>query len=145
MVNNPIYVGDGPVYDCILAQPETSLDKKCSDPTSNQQYEIVHTPNTQSLNTDRYVGQPKQPLLRRNSLDTSASDDSSKVVCTSVSLASAGGVSLKSNGQPRNKLNLTISLETSNEISSAKAEEEGAYTLMNPVGSICQVKKTNAF
>ena len=140
MVNNPIYAGDGPVYDCILAQPETSLDKKCSDP-KNQQYEIVHTLNTQSLNTDRYVGQPKQPLLRRNSLDMSASDDSSKVVCTSVSLPVAGGVSLKSNGQPRNKLNLTISLETSNEILCAKAEEEGAYTLMNPVGSICQAKK----
>ena len=149
MVDNPIYVGDGPVYESVLPSTGTQLSaaktsKAAANNYDNKHYEILHTPeDAQVINsTARYIGQPVQP--RRNSLDSSTCADletiAKDVQChtrsKSFSTPTIRSVALKSNGQPRNKLNLTLTLGTPTDVLSQRQDVEDPYTVMNPAASL---------
>ena len=162
MVVNPIYDGSsGPVYDSIMTQPEriqsTGSDQKDNMCITNQHYESLNAPNTnKTADTDRYIGQPIQPSL--NSFHTSAlacHNEMQCVRCDSTSASATGMTGLKSNGQPRNKLGLTLSLDwgdstvavgdnnperimhrVPNVSSSEHGKEEEPYAIMNPARSL---------
>ena len=170
MVDNPIYVGGNvPVYDSIMTQPEriqsAGSDQKDTCIT-NPHYESLHVPNSKEMaDTDRYIGQPTSIQPRKDlCFGSSLANSQSEIVCvrcisnsTSVSATTMSG--LKSNGQPRNKLGLILSLDpcnpvlgdnaqsrmhtVQNSVTSDKLEEE-AYAIMNPARPFLQTGYTES-
>lgn len=162
MVHNPIYEGDGPVYESVQVRVEETClpaDTLQVTDTTNHQYNSINTPATSalqdnsSLNTVRYVKQPVQ--LQRNSFintHTSAADNhdtEGTPRSTSTTLQAARVMALKKNGEVRNKLHLTLSLG-GNESGHATGESlspsvcevvssgvDGTYMVMSPVSSLC--------
>ena len=169
MVENPIYVGNGPVYDSILTQPQCIRLEAQSE--QKDTYHCVTNPHYESLphsemmaDTARYIGQPVQHSLdhcHTSSLTSQSETESIKHPSSKGTSASASVMmGLKSNGQPRNKLGLTLSLggydlthECSldnaalskmhgNTVTSSIMHEEEAYAVMNPAGSLFYSFKT---
>ena len=106
MVNNPIYDGDGPVYEGIRPQYETptAVILQATDTSNND------------ANTVRYVDQPvRLSQVRSQSFihHTVSNVDAANVPnrSHSVSMPAARAMALKRNGQERNKLRLTLSLQ----------------------------------
>ena len=171
MVDNPIYVGNNvPVYDSIVSQPEriqsAGSDQKDTCIT-NPHYESLHMPNSKEMaDTDRYIGQPaciqpRKDLCCGSSLANPQSEIE-HVRCNSTSVPATTMSGLKSNGQPRNKLGLILSLGVNdpcnpvlgdnvqsrmhtvqNSITSDKVEEE-AYAIMNPAHQFLQTGHTES-
>lgn len=166
MVHNPIYDGDGPVYESVQNREETQLpaDTIQSTEPTDRQYDSLHvsTPPATSalqsdttLNTVRYVDQPLHlhgKLFVHTKTSPSDSDAVSIPRSTSVSIPPARVMALKKNGQERNKLHLTLSLGGSGtnhftgevvprsppNASSVLADGDEAYTVMSPAGSLCR-------
>ena len=128
MIHNPIYEGDGPVYESVQTQlegnSETQLNISQSEGTTDRQYDNLRL----SLNdTARYVDPPVQLQYLYNN---TVSD------------------SVKKNRQERNKLHLTLSLGGNDSSNShinevapkqipktyavAPAEKDEPYTVMSP-------------
>ena len=121
MVDNPIYISDIPMYESVRAQPDTQLTAKLSDSTNH--YEILKSPKSDGGALDtctaRYVDQSNIPrqnsesLINSSNCAPSSKDDTENVLLRSNSTSLlAKGMALKCNGQPRNKLNLTLTLGT---------------------------------
>ena len=116
MIDNPIYVGgSAPVYDSIVTQPEriqsTGSDLKDTHIT-NPHYESLNIPNSNTMaDTDRYIGQPVQHSINSGHSSTLAyqNEVQCSVRCNGTSASATTMTGLKSNGQPRNKLGLTLS------------------------------------
>ena len=112
MVHNPIYEGDGPVYESIQTRCEMNNETESQfEDTRDQQYDNLRL----SLNnTARYV----DPTVHLQHLYTNTASEASDSVnapinrSTSVSmpLPTPRVMALKKNGQERNKLHLTLSL-----------------------------------
>ena len=163
MIDNPIYVSNGPVYDSILTQPQSiqiaGSEQMNNNNTciTNPHYESLHIRNSEmTLDTVLYIDQPNQPKRDlSNSCHSSSSTslngtESMRHKRSKSSSVSASG--LKSNGQPRNKLGLTLSLGGSDrpreypleDIAPSKTQgnnlsvmhEEEAYAVMNSAGSL---------
>lgn len=162
MVHNPIYDGDGPLYE--------SVHNKQSHPQdAASQYDSIHYAEATFTFQDssyhsgnRYVDQPVH--IHNNYLFTNTDNttDNSHGICanspndtTCTSMASTKKMTLKKNGQVRNKLHLTLSLPRSDcipmkEIQSAfpKSSEiqaevaDETYTVMSPAGAV-HLKSSN--
>ena len=109
MVQNPIYDGDGPVYESIQNQPEVNNEIELD--TKNQQYDNLQLSGN---NAARYV----DPPVHLQYLYTNAASNTTDLVnapinrsaSVSMPLTAPRLTSLKKNGQERNKLHLTLSL-----------------------------------
>lgn len=156
MVLNPIYSGDGPVYDSIQPSlnPDPHIEAKLMD-SSNVHYELLHNPDDHnaSSSTARYIGGPLLPsqsnpllLSTGHDSDSEARDSSHLFRCSSLSLPATSAtkiVALKPNGLPRNKLNLTLNLTEphGHELPPAAVSclsEDDTYAVMKPAGSLHQ-------
>ena len=115
MVHNPIYEGDGPVYESIQTQHESNemeLNFSQSEDKTDQQYDNLRPCVN---NTARYIDPPVQ--LHYLYTSNIASDDSDTVntpinrsASLSMPLTTPRVMALKKNGQERKKLHLTLSL-----------------------------------
>ena len=155
MIDNPIYDGgSAPVYDSIVTQPEriqsTGSDLKDTHIT-NPHYESLNIPNSNTMaDTDRYIGQPVQHSINSGHSSRLAyqNEVQCSVKCNGTSASATTMTELKSNGQPRNKLGLTLSFEGRDStlimqgvpyISSVGlGNEEEPYAIMNPTSSLVQ-------
>ena len=145
MVHNPIYDGDGPVYESVLTQHkmnnETELD------TRDRQYDNLRLSWN---NTARCVDPPVhlQYLYTNAASNVSGSVNAPINRSTSVSmpLTAPRMMSLKKNGQERNKLHLTLSLGDNNCSNNRTYADENVcavapedvnepYTVMSPAGA----------
>ena len=102
MVHNPIYDGDGPVYESVQTRlkenNETELNISQSEDTTDQQYDNLRV----CLNdTARYVDPP---------VSNSANAPINRSASVSMPQITPKVMALKKNGQERNKLRLTLSL-----------------------------------
>lgn len=151
MVDNPIYVGDIPVYESILIHSDKELRSKLSDTAPTSHYEVVQAPasDSQTMDTARYIDHSIIPRQHSKSVTPSHAsvlrcDDATEAAIfrsNSVSFP-AKRVGIKSNGQPRNKLNLRLSLEASNNNLSPIVHTNDPYIDMNTIGSLSQKVKT---
>ena len=152
MVHNPIYEGDGPVYECVQPQHEgnneTELNVSQSEDTTDRQYDNLRL----SLSdTARYVDPPVQlQYLCNSTVSNLAHTPINRSASMSMPQTTSGVMTLKKNGQERNKLHLTLSLggnESSNSYTSeiapklvpkmgaiAPADMDEPYTVMSPAG-----------
>ena len=106
MVQNPIYDGDGPVYESVQTQLETELNISQSEDTTDQRYNNLHTDNIVS-DDSTMVNAP---------ISGSAS--------MSMPLTTSRVMGLKKNGQERNKLCLTLYMSLgSNDSSNSHTNE----------------------
>ena len=163
MVHNPIYDGDGPVYESVQARFETNNATESIMPqsvdTTDRQYDNLR----QSLNdTARYVDPPGQlqHLYTTNTafeINNSANAPLSRSSSVSMPPATSRVMALKRNGQERNKLHLTLSLSGNDSFSNSNEEVtqkpvlktstvapavmEEAYTVMSPA-SQCSMSLT---
>ena len=148
MVHNPIYDGDGPVYESVQNQleinNETELDIK------DRQYDNLRLSWN---NTARYVDPPVhlQYLYTNAASNVSGSMNApiNRSSSVSIPLTAPRMMALKKNGQERNKLHLTLSLgdnDCSNNCTDAGAPENNIcavapedvdepYTVMSPAGA----------
>lgn len=158
MIDNPIYVGgSGPVYDSIMTQPQ-----RMQSTGSDQKDTCITNPHYESLNTtadtDRYIGQPIQPSLKPCHASSSSSvhkNETQHVSCSTTTASASTMIGFKSNGEPRNKLGLTLSLGGEDSItedntpaarimhgianvSSVDVDDEEPYAVMNPTSSLVQ-------
>lgn len=155
MVHNPIYDGDGPVYESVQNHPSQSRD-------TASQYDNIHcTEATYTIQDNshpsgnRYVDQPvhfhKNMLVHtdKTTNDPLSTSTNALKCSTCDSMLSTQKMALKKNGQERNKLHLTLPLHESdsipmNEIRNAfsKSNEfqakvvDETYTVMNPAGAV---------
>ena len=148
MVLNPIYSGDGPVYDSIqpqIIEPDPQLEAKLLSDASNQHYELLHNANDdQSSSTARYIGQPihssqSNPFILSTGSCSIDGDPESGRLIRSSSLSLPATYALKPNGQPRNKLNLTLDLSENLDSPTpapTRMCEDDPYTVMKPAGSL---------
>ena len=153
MVNNPIYDGDGPVYESVLAQfegnNETELNMSQSEDTTDQQYDNLRV----GLNdTARYSAPPAHlQYLYTNTASNSVNAPINTSASASIPRATPGGMALKKNGQERNKLHLTLSLGGNDSSNSDVSPEliptsraavapadvpDEPYTVMSPAGGV---------
>ena len=155
MVHNPIYDGDGPVYESVQAQFETTESKPQSIDATDRQYDNLR----QSFSdTARYVNPPDQ-LQYLYATSTSFEVNNSAIAplsrFTSVSMppATSRVIALKRNSQERNKLHLMLSLDGNDSFNNsngevapkpvpktsavASATMEETYTVMSPAGVPC--------
>ena len=150
MVHNPIYDGDGPVYESVQTRlegtNETELNISQSEDTTDRQYDNLRL----SLNdTARYIDPPVQlQYLYNNTVFNSANAPISRSASVSMPQTTPRVIALKKNGQERNKLHLTLSLgenDSSNGHTSevapkpipktcavAPADMDEPYTIMSP-------------
>ena len=156
MVDNPIYVGSyGPVYDSIMPTQSESIQSTGSEQKdasiTNPHYESLNT--SKMADTERYIGRPIQPSsnsCHSSSMAYGNEFEAQRVRCNDAPASATQTIGLKSNGQPRNKLGLTLSLNreesTVKEKKSARivheapnissvelGSEEEPYAIMNPV------------
>ena len=156
MVDNPIYVGSyGPVYDSIMPTQPGSIQSTGSEQKdtsiTNPHYESLNT--SRMADTERYIGRPIQPSsnsCHSSSMAYGNEFEAQRVRCNDVPASATQTIGLKSNGQPRNKLGLALSLNreesTVKEKKSARivheapnissvelGSEEEPYAIMNPV------------
>ena len=153
MVHNPIYDGDGPVYESVQTQLETELSISLSENTTDQHYDNLHV----TLNdTARYVNPPAQLqyLYTAGTNTTSNSMNTPVNRSASVSLPETTPkvIAQKKNGQERHKLHLTLSLSENDSSNSHTGEVvtksnpsthvavpagmDEPYTVMSPAGAI---------
>ena len=152
MVHNPIYDGDGPVYESVQTQlegnNESELNISQSEDTTDRQYDNLRL----SLNdTARYVDPPIQlHYLYNNTVSDSANAPINRSASVSMPQTTPRVMALKKNGLERNKLHLTLSLggnDSSNSHISevapklipktcavAPADMDEPYTVMSPAG-----------
>ena len=112
MVHNPIYDGDGPVYESVQNQLEINNETELqSEDTRNRQYNDLQLSWN---NTARYVD---PPIHLEYLYINAASNDSDLVnapingsACVSMPPITPKVMAPKKNGQERNKLHLTLSL-----------------------------------
>ena len=150
MVHNPIYDGDGTVYESVQTQFETA---SLSEDTTDLHYDNLHV----SLNdTARYVNPPAQLQYLYTAGTNTASNSMNAPVNRSSSVSMSETTpkvtALKKNGQERNKLHLTLSL-SGNDSSNGRrgevvpksipsthaavpADMDEPYTVMSPAGVI---------
>ena len=146
MINNPIYVGDIPVYESILAHPSKQLTSKLSDIAVADHYEVLQTPvsNGQTMETARYIDHsliPQQDSEPSNASALRCCDTTDPTLLRSNSASfPTKRIGIKSNGQPCNKLNLKLSFRTSNDLSSI-VHTDDTYTATNLTGSLSQKLK----
>ena len=141
MVDNPIYVGDIPVYESILAHPSKRLSSKLS---VADHYEVFQTPvsNSQTMETARYIDhsifpqQDSEPSKVQKCYDT----PKSTLLRSNSATFPAKRMGIKSDEQPRNKLNVRLSLGTCNDLSST-VHTDDTYTATNFIGSLRQKLK----
>lgn len=159
MVPNPIYGRDdeepGPVYDSI--RPQYEILVSVSPPAANSDSLTNDSDTKVDLSTVRYVDQPiPLPHIRSQSFTNAVPDvsDTAPPRAYSVSIAAniPRAMSLKKNGQERNKLGLTLTLggtdssvsegviseSSRNSVSLTEAgsgEVEESYMVMNSVST----------
>ena len=151
MVQNPIYDGNGPVYESVQTQLEGN--NETAEDTTDQQYDNLQL----HLNdTARYIDPPVQ--LQKLYTSNIVSDDNDVVnapISRSASLSTPWTtpriMALKKNGQERNKLHLTLCLggNDSSDCSTSEvvpksapkvcavspaADMDEPYTVMSPAG-----------
>ena len=150
MVHNPIYDGDGPVYESVQTQLEINneIELRAED-TRDRQYDNIR------LSTARYID-PHDHLQYLYTNAASEASDSVNVpinrsASVSMPLATPRVMASKKNGQERNKLHLTLCLGgngSSNNCTSVVApssmpttfaivpeDEDEPYTVMSPTGA----------
>ena len=153
MVHNPIYDGDGPVYESVQTQLETELSISLFEDTTNQHYDNRHV----TLNdTARYVNPPAQLQYLYTAGTNTASNSMNTPVNRSASVSlpetTPKVIAQKKNNQERNKLHLTLSLGENDSSNSHTGEEapklipathavvpmdmDEPYTVMSPAGVI---------
>ena len=150
MIHNPIYEGDGPVYESVQIQlegnSETQLNISQSEGTTDRQYDNLRL----SLNdTARYVDPPVQlQYLYNNTVSNSENAPINRSASVSMPQTTPTVMAVKKNRQERNKLHLTLSLggndssnSHTNEVAPkqipktyavAPAEKDEPYTVMSP-------------
>ena len=152
MVHNPIYDGDGPVYESVQTELEINNETELEfEDIRDRQYDNLRL----SLNnTARYI----DPNVHLQHLYTNAASDATdsvnasinRSVSVSMPLATPTVMALKKNGQERNKLHLTLCLggsDSSNNRTSVVApnsmpktcavapeDVDEPYTVMSPAG-----------
>ena len=152
MVHNPIYDGDGPVYESVQTRREINNETELqSEDIRDQQYDNLRL----SLNnTARYIN-PHDHLQYLYTNTASEAGDSvnapiNRSASVSMPLLTPRVMALKKNGQERNKLHLTLSLsgnDSSNNCTSvvvsnsipkicaiAPEDVDEPYTVMSPAG-----------
>ena len=132
MVQNPLYARSGPQYEVVSPQLDSSAHDQFARPimdetrvthTNNQHYDTINAPRFSSLQdtptTDtshNHVSQPAHRLsefhISSNACSPPYEDIMSRSTSSSVPAPSLMG--RKKNGQERNKLHLTLSLENAN-------------------------------
>ena len=154
MVHNPIYDGDGPVYESVKNQPQLATDTPAQYDSLRQTiiHDVsVHVPHPDNYTNDYYC----------NSDTFACTDNTAPGYCIHsnpstetqgshfVSVPPTKKMALKKNGQERNKLHLTLSLAEND--SNPPEREEGSfirkpspvhsddsYTVMSPAGTLCR-------
>ena len=141
MVHNPIYEGDGPVYESVQTQLEMNSVTESNMPQSVVTTSGQNITFNQSLSdTARYIDRP--PQLQQYLYTNSTSDGSDTGTPTdtptseTVPLTTSRVMALKKNRQERNKLHLTLSLGGN--------DSSNNPTMANEIAPE-SVGKTNAF
>ena len=151
MVHNPIYDGDGPVYESVPTQLEGNNETELNiisqtEDTTDRQYDNLRL---SSNDTVRYIDPPVQlQYLYNNTVSDSANAPINRSASVSMPQTTPRVMALKKNGQERNKLHLTLSLggndSTNGHISEvaskqitkmcavAPADMDEPYTVMSP-------------
>ena len=148
MVTNPIYEGDGPVYDSVQTQDIVNSVTESNILTT---YEQDININQSLSDMARYND---HPIQLHHSLYTNAASDGSDTgtpvdtPTESMPLTAPRIMALKKNGQERNKLHLTLSLGGN---SSAKnpsmhtiVDADEVYIEMSPAGIQCYSNSLNS-
>ena len=132
MVHNPIYEGDGPVYETVQTRREIN---NVSESNMNMPRSVVaiggqHNNFPQNLSDmARYVDRPVQlQYLASDASDTGTPNDTP--TSESMPLTGSRVIVLKKNGQERNKFHLTLSL-VDNEPSNNSPGEVAPKTVPN--------------
>lgn len=145
MVHNPIYEGDGPVYESVHNQQ--SLDQLAIQTGTH----CSASWDGFLTNTVRYIDQPACfHSNTSNNTDNTSFTDNSQEHPAHVSVPHTRKMALKKNGQERNKLHLTISLHGNDNYQSSTKEgpslnfhadhssiADETYTEMSPAGGLC--------
>ena len=159
MVNNPIYDGDGPVYESVQTQYETNNATESNMPQSVDAIDRQYDNLQQSFSdTARYVDPPGQLQYLHTTntafeVNNSGNAPLSRSASESVPPATRV-MALKRNGRERNKLHLTLSLGGNNSFNNSNGEiapkpvpktsaiaptdMEEAYTVMSPASVLCR-------
>ena len=147
MVINPIYEGDGPVYDSVQNQDVvnsvTESNMLQSILTTDEQDTNIH----QSLSDTGHYSNNDRPVQLHHSLYTNAASDGSDTgtpvdtPTESMPLTAPRIMALKKNGQERNKLHLNLSLggnsSAKNSSMHAIVDADEVYIEMSPAGIQC--------
>ena len=141
MVHNPLYDRSGPEYEIVPPRMNTSTpparDVFNTTLPVNQHYDTIHTPgfssrqNASILDTAHYVDPPVHSSTRSSKFRSASFSSSAHIHAPSVpergtaydimsrsttsSVPGSGLMGLKKNGQERNKLHLTLSLQGKND------------------------------
>ena len=137
MVHNPIYEGDGPVYESVLTQHEMNNVHDMNRPRSVVTPGGQHDNFPQSLSDSaRYVDRPVHLQYLYSNTTSDTSDTGTPIdtpTSESIPLTAPRVMALKKNGQERNKLHLTLSLGDNNEPSNISSSEMDPNTrTINP-------------
>ena len=160
MVQNPIYEGDGPVYESVQTQREMNSVTESIMPQSDITTDGQNNNFYQSLSdAARYIERPLQ--LHQYLYTNTASDGSDTGTPTdtptseTMPLTTPRVMALKKNGQERNKLHLTLPLggnDSSNNLTMANdtapesvvktsavapGDVDEVYIEMSPAGAQC--------
>ena len=144
MVHNPIYDGDGPVYESVQNQREINNESESqSENTRVRQYDNLRLSWS---DTARYV----DPPIHLQYLSMNAASNASDSVNSPINKSDSAAPRVMENGQERNKLHLTLSLDgkgSSDNHTSAVApnsmsqvhavapeDVDEPYTVMSPAG-----------
>ena len=151
MVHNPIYDGDGPVYESVQNQLEINNESESqSENTRDRQYDNLRLSWS---DTARYVD--VDPPIHLQYLSMNAASNTSDSVNSPINKSDSVSMPLTApmvmeNGQERNKLHLTLSLDgkgfsdnhtstvapnSMSQVHAAAPEDvDEPYTIMSPAG-----------
>ena len=138
MVLNPIYDGDGPLYESVQNERFIQLTTDTGTLYNNLQQTLKHQDDDCLSNTARYVDQPAHNALVQTKSTTFNYDPANApehVMCGSVP-SSTGKLSLKKNGQERNKLHLTLTLSGNANPTKEQTYADETYTAMGSAGAV---------
>ena len=144
MIHNPLYDRSGPQYYEIaqFTQP-THPDYDTINTLRRTSHNQRTTPTTDIIN---HVDQPAHSVPRLHSSSTVPDDVMSEPTSSFVPAPSLMG--LKKNGQERNKLHLTLSLESAdlrNNYGVVTSGSDDNYTILNPIASRQSITRNESF
>ena len=165
MVHNPIYDGDGPVYESVKNQPQLATDTPAQYDSLRQTTAAYTVHDVCSVHVPHPDNYANSNNYHCNSDTFTCTDNTAPGYCSNPSVETKGSlfvslsptkkIALKKNGQERNKLHLTLSL-AENDYNPPKREggsfiqkpspvhSDDSYTVMSPAGTLCHSNRVHS-